>query len=84
MSSTNWCEHQLDQLQGILSLPDDELAKQVNLRAMLRCFHSALIRLRSAERFCIAARTLAQYKRPLEHVLDALDGWERIVGNPEE
>ncbi len=74
-----WVDNQIKQIDECLSHPDDEITANINAADMLRSYRRTLLRLRQAERFCIAARSLAYYKQPLNAVITALDAWERIA-----
>lgn len=76
-----WITNQLTQVDELLKgdQPEHILRHIVHVRSLLTTHKLLLLRLQAAERFCVAARSLAEYKKPLEHVLNHLDAWERLV-----
>ncbi len=74
-----WVESQVRQIDDCLRHPESDIHNHFNVTDMLKAYRSTLMRLKSAERFCVAARALAYYKQPLQAVITALDGWERIA-----
>ncbi len=78
MTYEEWTTYQLKQVEEVLAMPGD-LEERVVIRDFLKTFRGTLLRLRQAERFCVAAKALAEYKKPLETVLDSLDAWERMA-----
>jgi len=80
MNHEAFVDRQIEQIDNMLSIVDDyELRRQIDHRSLLAMYRRTLVRLREAERFCVAAKALAYYKAPLESVITALDAWQRIA-----
>lgn len=66
----------LNQTKTIL---DEKCFHLVDIESLLEEHYKLLQRLRCAERFCIAAKALAEYNKPLASVLNSLDAWEKVT-----
>lgn len=72
-------KEEIQNIEMILENTDFALQNLVDVRGLLKSHRKILIRLRLAERFCVAAKALAEYKKPLEQVLNSLDAWQRVA-----
>lgn len=72
-------KEEIQNIEKMLTNSDGYLQDLVDIRGLMESHRKILIRLRLAERFCVAAKALAEYKKPLESVLNSLDAWERVA-----